>query len=213
MTGLDLATLIAFRLGGRTDLADAVLAEMRAAQLRLERMPSLPWFLLTSDLQVLGPTVTGQSYIALPVDFLMEEEDEDIYIYDSTADTGEQYISLQKATSDIAQDQFQGSDQPKYYSLIGEKLIFQPTPNAAYALRWRYYAADDTLTLETENLWTKYAPLLIGAHAGVALATAMGNSNALTLFNADLTIETSRIVKETVARQEANRSRTMGERP
>lgn len=205
--------LISQRLGKRSGLDAEILVELKVQQTKLERDVMLPWFLMKDDYVTSLSTAVGVDYVALPTDFLRESDDENLYIYDVSADNDARFTKLEKGTSGDSRPRYQGSGKPRFYSLVGTRVVFDPTPDAVYALRWKYFAAALPLTTDIENKWLLYAPLYLCGHVGAALAASMGNGDALQLFAADIASERTRLQNETTAREEAGRERTMGERP
>lgn len=215
MTRDEAVAEVAFRLGRRTELNDDILRNMVLQQQILEGSATLPWFLLTS-MESLA-TVSGTEEVAVPDDFLREPEEESaLWIYDASADDDEQWVEIPKAQYDEIKIAFSGSGQPERYALVGSYFRLRPIPDDVYALRMIYYAKGTVLSSQEDdltNVWLTNAPELLIAKTTAKLAGVLGNANALVDAKDSETKELARIHVENTARQEANRSRTMGEAP
>jgi len=200
--------LISSRLGQRSGLDNQIKTEMLLAQTELERSPWLPWFLLAEDTNL--TTVAEQRTVDVPSDFLMEYEDIPIYLTDTD---GEEYQLTKDDYDALASDTYiEDSGRPTHYDLVGAKWYFFPEPDAAYSLRVFYYAAAQTLDQEEdlENAWLAYAPDLLIAKTGLAMARFLRDNAAIQLFAADLQKAEQRILQLDTARKEAARAVFMG---
>jgi hypothetical protein len=209
MTRDEAVARIAFLLGNRSDLNDAIVRELKAAQTQLENGPLLPWFLLSEE--ATASIALGQERIAIPSDFLREPEEEGaLWLFrEGTAEPFE----LAKAQYDKARYVYTGSEQPKVYAAIGGYFYLFPVPDRAYTLKLIYFAADTSLSTNIENKWLKYAPDLLCGQAGGVLATVLEKASASALFAAMAAGARDAISRANTARLEANRVRRMGERP
>jgi hypothetical protein len=202
-------SLIATRLGNRTDLDSRIVAEMQYVQEMLENREYLPVFLL-SDITSLA-TVADQDYVSLPSDFLREYEEGNLWYYDSTVSAG---VSPWKEMSkrpvqDVKEGYSLTTDSPEVYALLSDKIIVGPVPNAAYTLKFYYYARDAVLSSNIENQWLKYAPDLMIALTGLQVATFIQDATMINTFGAMATDADTRFMNADQARRHANQDYRM----
>lgn len=214
MTGAEVLNLLMFRLGNRTeaDLRAACLLEMKMAQqVKLEQGPIKPWFIISEETEaVMTP---NERRLEVPDDFIMElEEESSLYIVD---ENGKQHELVKKTWDENVgwHGLDSTADLPENYSLVGMYFMIFPIPLQARTVRLRYYArqavvADDN----TETTWTRHAPDLILAEAGLSVAQKhiQIDADKITGFQGDVAAAWDRINRENVARAEANMSRRMG---
>lgn len=205
------ATLIYQRIGFRQDLLDNgyIVNEMQAAQTYAEQHSAyLPDFLLSEKASL---TMTAdEERVALPDDFLREDEGVPFRLFDSTGTTKlatlskEEYYDLEEEYAESA------PTQPKHYSLVGSYFRCFPIPDDAYILKFLYYKADTPLTTNIENKWLAKCPDWLIGETGMRVALFLQNSQLVAIFKAlrDNAMETYRIADE--ARKSANRRYQMG---
>lgn len=196
-------------LGFRSDKQSEIITEMQAAQIELERWPTLPWFLATEV--AFKDTVAGEERVRLPTNFLREVDNDALWYYDGTAtDEDLVWTPLIKDVTETLRGDLPGSGAPKAYYLDAEYFRIFPTPDAAYRLKMIYIKQDDTLATNIENKWLKYAPELLIGLAGQRLAAMMRDTVAAQHFQ--VMEERGRIAvnRDTHARRDANYRYVMG---
>lgn len=198
-------SLIAARLGNRTDLDTRIDAELDAAQEQLEQFGDFtPWFLLTETAQF--TTTAGEARLPVPTDMLQEWENGALF-YQGTP--------LEKYDFDALEAEFyEETGAPEAYALVDDYFILFPTPDAAYTVRLKYYAKDTAPSVVAtggENRWMKYAPFWLLGHAGSAVARYIRDNAAAELFAADAMLGQQSTYKRHIDREEVNVSRQMGD--
>lgn len=207
-----IVALIAQHCGNRDDLDTKIIAEMDYVQtIELEQSGnSLPWFIMTED--ATASTTANEPRLPVPTDFLIEIDDQMLEVYNS--DTG-RYQEIRKGTQDELAELYaeEATGLPKRYSLSGHYFRFFPTPDAAYTIRMRYMASQALPSSgNIENPWMKYASDLIMAKVGMRVAGLhLKDFDTATLFKAMETAAVARLLKLQTAREEANRTRSMGD--
>jgi hypothetical protein len=209
MTRDEAVARIAFLLGNRSDLDEAIRRELQVAQVQLELGPMLPWFLLSEEATAVLPL--GQERIAIPDDFLREPEEEGaLWLFVAGSEVP---VELAKSQYDRARSVYSGSGRPQVYAGVAGYFYLFPLADLEYTLKLIYYAADTPLATNVENKWLKYAPDLLCGQAGGVLAAALGNAGAAALFAAMAAGARENLSRQNTARQEANRLRVMGAKP
>ncbi len=205
-------SMLKFRLGSRTDadLDTLIPIEMDQAQFEFERSGQPPWFLLTEDENL--ETVVGERRLPVPEDFLLETEDDALWLI--SPETGEPQ-QLDKGELD-ASTAYWGLTEgtPTGYALVGKYFHLFPTPDAVYSIRLKYYAADakpTAMAAGDTNLWLTYASDLLLARTGRRMAMYLRDSELAQLFAADEQTAAARLLTEQTARDEANRNRSKGD--
>lgn len=212
MTRDEMIILLQERLGARADLNAAIILETVYTQsFLLEGTGAfIPWF-LESVMSTVGTTVAATETIALPTDFLGEIEDQHAWYYDA-ANTDNPYQELPKGAYDNLLQKYPITGIPKAYSIIGDYMAIHPVPDAAYIIKWRYYARATSLTTNVENSWLKHAADLVLAEVGYIMADKyLQNSNLATRFQTDIVTARQRLYVKHEARRHANRLYGMGE--
>jgi hypothetical protein len=196
------------RLGnrqGETALVTSAEAEILIVQRHLERLPELPWFLLTRT-SALTCTIS-QDYTDLPADFIRfpEEDESEIWLVDSEGTRTK--VEIWDYDQVLARYGSADEGLPKVAALVGTRLYWGPTPDAAYTCDFAYYAKEDELTTDTSNQWTTEAPDLVIARLGQVLARYARDTEAAALFQEDAQ---AGLTLTTLARRQAARPRRMG---
>lgn len=214
--------IIKSRLGNivGTELDPVIISNMQLVQATvLERGAELPWFLET-DSNVEGTNITttaNQEYSDVPSNFLRLNEyiEYPVLRVDSDEDSGYYAVTqmdISKAigryTTDSLLDQ---AGKPIKYDLYGEKFYWRYIPNDAYTIRLFYFKSDQTLDMDIENQWLKYAPDLVIAETCRQTAEDEQLQKLVDKFGMDADKARRRILTETVARREAGAMRTMGD--
>lgn len=172
-------TIVARRLGNRTDLNSAIIAEMQLAQSTFEHhWPSdtYPWFLLTESAST--STNTDDERVQLPSDFIQEVEEAALWIQQ---DDGS-YLEMCKYDLDTLRRAEPASGRPRKYAVLGQYIHFWPVPDSTYAIKMIYVAEDTVLDSNVENKWLKYAPELLIAATGLRMAAYVQNKIVMDLF-------------------------------
>lgn len=204
----EIINLVAGRLGNRSGLDSQITSELVLAQVKLEKAPTLPWFLLTES--TLLSTVKDVRTLATPAGFLREFEEISLRL---TSSNGEEHQLVKQEYENLAGDSFLASSgRPTHYDLVGGFWQFFPKPNAVYSLRSFYYAAATTLEggEDPENSWLEHAPDVMIGMAGMALALYLRDPEGVKLFAGDYALALQRMHNETTARREAAHLAQMG---
>lgn len=213
----DIISLVQRRLGFRKDLANVILSELQAAQIRLEAgvtVPTggifFPWFLQTEINSIY--TVVGEERILLPEDFICEIEGDALYVYDGNADPGCQWIPLRKDDLAFNRKAAPGTgDKPSVYTIDGTYFRILPVPSAVSRLKLLFMGRDAVLTdADSENKWLKWAPFLLMGEAGRETGYSSRDKDAMLYFENMAQKEVGRLWAMTEAREHANRSYVMG---
>lgn len=192
-----------------TNIDTWCLNEMNAAVRRLERGLVLPWFLEEDTTSLV--TVAGTETVALPSDFLREDEDAEIGpLFKKNSDG--KWKELRKEDYSVAVEKYPEAGEPKVYAIRGSNIYLRPIPTAVYELRLLYYAKDATIAAgSTETTWLIEAPDLIIALAGRALAGQyLRDDKAEQRFAQRAGEELDLLNRAITARQETGRRRQLG---
>lgn len=199
-------------LGMRSDLETEIIDALKDAQVELEQLPELPWFLITEVSSI--ATVSGESRVPIPADFIREvprDEDGGLFWFDSTAAVDEQWIELEKIGLNTLRNAYQSkSGPPEAYALDALYYRIGPTPDDAYTLKQVYYAKDDVLSTNIENKWLLHAAQLMIGRAGQKVAAPVRDPAAQAEFQRLEAQGMDLLLRENVARQEEGRTRQMG---
>lgn len=216
MTPNDLITILKLRLANSNDsnLDSGIISIANLVQERLEQGPELPWFLF-NDTNVLGTnlsTVASTETVALPSDFLREEEELEYVLFVYDADESDPWVPLPRESYNKAKAKYTESGQPKYYEILGSNLYLRPIPDAVYTLRLLYFGADDDIIAgQPANNWLTYASDWIMAETGLILTSDVVPMPSLAEhYREEAQRAQRRITYETIARREAGYMRAMG---
>lgn len=207
MTRDEAVTLLGWRLGNRTDMAERILREMDFVQTTvLEENEWLPWFLETEWANAL--TTAGESRVPVPADFLTEIEESHLYI--SQPDGTQK--RLVKKDYDTAKSLRPGSGMPEFYAISAGYFHFFPTPDAAYELGMRYMARDALMSAaNVETKWLKHSSDLVIAEVGALLAGKhVQNPTLAAGFKEDAQKAWNRLLTKHTALNELNMARALG---
>lgn len=216
MNVADCLTLLMGRLGNRSQatLRATCLLEMKLFQEVMEKRPELPWFMLNTVQTMV--TVANQRYLAVPSDFVREKDEQPLWLIDSS---GGKHKLVKKDYDELVShyddedDDDEASGVPEMYALDGEYFHFFPTPDAVYSIEWKYFAKQ-TVPADSsgsETGWFKWASDLMIAGAGFQVAGKhIKDPELAQIFAADLAVATKALDDAIVAREEANRERSMG---
>lgn len=184
-------------LGFRSNLDAHILAQLQQAQSTFERegVPIflsgniqtgtfLPWFLLTEIADIVVPI--GEERIKLPGDFLSEWEESALWIYDSSADEGEEWKAVPKDDVKTARRTAKATDStdaPLLYARSGDYFRLFPKPEEVTQFKMIYYAKDTELgATDIENDWLKYTPNLMMGEAGMHIASSTRDAQGVAIF-------------------------------
>lgn len=208
----DMITIAAFKLGNRTDQDANILTQMNLHKETVwERGATLPWFLFAADPDTPLVTVANTEIIAVPDDFLRFPE--------ADSDEGTSWIidengnrqKLHRLGYDELTRLFdrEATDMPKAYALRGDTLYLGPIPDAVYTLVFPYMKSEDAFANnDAENAWGKHAADVVIAETVFSIATGLQMVNPA--FAADVARANKRLTDECTAREEAGRTRKMG---
>lgn len=180
MTRTEAVSIMQMVLGFRTDLSSQLITSLKLAQIMLERGPTKPWFLLTEAATI--RTTIDEPRVALPSDFLMEEDN--VHLYYVPDDTTLPPVKLVKDEFDVLKENYKEAeaDKPQAYALIGNYFYLFPTPDDLYTIEMRYNAQDDLFDADIENGWLKYNPYVLIGKAGWLVARSINNDVAASTF-------------------------------
>lgn len=233
MTRDEAVKIILMRCGMRQNdktLQEAAVAEMTLVQqTRLERSAFKPWFLLSETSSAV--TFPSEERITLPKDFLQEFEEGALYIRDYDDDKEDQpgyvpppFRALPKDDYDYLLERFPAgygrtsSYSPQAYSITNNYINLHPAPQGTYMLRMKYYKKAEVFSApygegdELSNEWLTICPDWIIGETGAVLAGSYIKDDATAAKFAQQAAEARQAVYvEHVARDEANRQRSMGD--
>ena len=150
------------RLGNQNDttLRDDIIAEMVQAQdTVMEGDTWKPWFLLSEESS--NATTIGEERVPLPIDFIDLWDEVGLYRYDASLD--DPYVEMVRDDWGLIKECKNFSDTPTHWDLAGDYLLLRPLADAAYPLRFWYYAKDTSLAgtygdaNNIENDWLRWA--------------------------------------------------------
>lgn len=182
-------------LGFRKDLVDPIERSLRFAQNELESEATLPWFLKKVNTSL--STVIDTAEVIRPDDYIRLWHEDPISILVETST-----VRLVSGPQTALRSRYTGYSSPKGYSEIGETFLLYPIPTVVYPLTITYYAKDDELKTNIENLWLKYLPGLMIGRAGFLVASSIRDQNAQTLFGAMAAAGTEKLNQMSTAQDE-----------
>lgn len=206
MTKAELVQMLGWRLGDRDDLEARMDAELDFVQdYILEAKEWTPWFLLSEELSMTA--TTGSRALALPADFIAEEELSQLWLELPDGST----VELEKMDFDIAARKYVGTGQPVVYARKGLNYQLFPIPDLDYTLYHHYYQKDGRIKTASESKWLTYAGDVVAAEVGKVLAEKhIKDTNAAAGFAQDAQVAWKRLYDKHTALQEINQSRSMG---
>lgn len=206
MTRDEAVQILNWRLGNRK-MDEKIIAEMKYVQRTVleENSPWLPWF-LECELSS-ASTTAGERRLKLPDDFLLEIEEEDLWI---TVDGAES--PLEKTDYDTGRKAYTGMSTPEAYAIASNYLQFFPIPDTSYPISMRYFAKGADITAANEEVgWLKHAADLVIAEVGAIIAGKhLQNATLAMEFKADAQAARKALYDKHIAMAEVNRSRRMG---
>lgn len=205
MTRDEAVQIINWRLGNRK-MDEKILAEMKYVQRTVleENSPWLPWF-LECELSS-ASTTAGERRLKLPDDFLLEIEEEDLWITVDGEDS-----PLEKTDYDTGRKSYTGMSTPEAYAIASNYLQFFPIPDMSYPISMRYFAKGADITAANVEVgWLKHAADLVIAEVGAIISGKhLQNANLAMEFKADAQAARKALYDKHIAMAEVNRSRRM----
>lgn len=193
-------------LGFRTDLNDAILAELNDALVRLSLNATKPWFLIKENEPL--TLVAEQATVDLPADFIEELEEEGVYVFSSEGEAQE----LVKNDADVLYSLYaDASGLPEAYALVGNKLRLYPYPDEAYSATISYHCKDEALsTGGATNQYLTHVPELLIGMAGQVIAASVRDQAALKVFSSMEAQARTELYRQNESRKHSNASYQMG---
>lgn len=212
MTRDEAVSRIQVKLGFRTDKAADIVNYLQDEQIKLEKRPVLPHWLVSEVSDI--TTTINEERVHVPADFLREYEDPDggdqlWYFNPSAADT-DKWTVVVKSDMETLREAYPGSGPPKLYALTEDYFRIGPTPDDTYTLKMIYYKKDALLTTNIENAWLANMPDLLIGRAGMQMAEAFRDTQAWSYFNNMATGADDIVDRDEEARAHANRRYIMG---
>lgn len=171
-------------LGFRDDLEAEIIKELEQARIRNEDDPALgnPWFLKR---EVTLVTVAGTQTVAIDPEYIRLDEDSYIWLYDSTADPGEEYTTQLVVDSiGVLRGNYAGEGAPEAVAILDQELLVFPVPDDVYTLKFYAFFRDDPIVAGgTETQWLKYASDMMMGEAGARIASPLRDKWAWDSFN------------------------------
>lgn len=207
MTRDEAVAMMKIQLGFRTDQTDNLITALKAAQKKLERSATKPWFLLSERTTI--NTSDGESRLQLPTDFILEHEENGLtYIPD---DSSENPVLLTKESLDQLKGIYGNeTGAPEAYALDGQYFRIFPEPDDLYTIEMYYYQEDEVLDTNIENQWLKYIPFLLMGEAGMLISEGLRDKAATMTFDRWRKEGQIQLYRENEARKHTNTSPQIG---
>lgn len=211
MTRDEFVNFIKLRLGNNKDPsldADILAYADFVQQQELERASFQAWFLLKERAE--APTAVGDNRIALPSDFIAEWEQGSLW----RLEDGDP-IQLIKDDFYAIKGRYTEKGKPVAYDIANDYFLLTPTPDRAYTLRMYYYGSEplpSTLGANEDNEWLRNAAdWLMGVVGETIAGDYLQNDRMAQRFGVHGKKGRDRVYRETVARTEENKPRSMGD--
>ena len=190
--------------------------EFQTQQEELEHseLGTMPWFLENEYTNATFKTSSSSPLIAVPTGFLRELDEVRCALFYQDTTQSDQWVPIPKADYDELKTAFGSTvaGKPQGYCLLGVRYRVFPESDAEYNLKALIYMADTPLTTNVENNWLKYAAkVLVGKVGRVTATQLIRDVGAAAFFDEMYTQGLAGLLRDNVARQEAGRSREMGE--
>lgn len=227
MTFDEIKSVLASRLGSRTDLDAEIATELKLAQRNMEHNwpdSTMPWFLL-SDMSISYYAVQTQP---LPDGYIRDYDEgmaqsRFVTEYDDGSNSDRtSWTPAEKMYGEVSQlfdmrDTTFDCEVKLIYSIFGGNVVIYPTLSEEASFdpsgAWRKYTelyvpcyleqpVEDTGI--TSNAWTDYAPELLIAAAGRQLARYLHDGEIAALFEQDYQMEYQKLLVANQERQNAN---------
>lgn len=197
-------------LAFKTNLDAEIVQAMVEQQQDLERNSELPSFLRKK--YTAFATAVGIQTVSAPADFI-REWDNDVISITATDGTTSWIQELRKDDDNTLRLRWpvtDGTNLPMGYSRLDKTFYFYPTPDKIYTLEGSYYAKDQVLATNIENAWLRELPFLLIARAGLMLAAALRDKDALGLFAEMNSDQTAKLHVTTTADDQAGAKPVIG---
>lgn len=206
MNKTSLFSLATLRLGNRTDLASILAAELPFVQeMVLEAAEWKPWFLGRINIDM--SLTAGAATLNLPNDFLVEHEDDFMWMETGTAGIYAEVPKVLYRQGAVGAE----AGTPQGYAISGGIIYIFPPPDTSSSLKLHYYARDTSLASAETNNWLTYAGDVVMAELCLVVAEKHLRDTALAdRLRVDAQGAWSRLYKTHVAQQEANLNRIIG---
>jgi len=205
MTLDEMKTLLAGRLGQRTDIDQMIYNEIREAQRTLEKTPPYPWFLAYAQRIEYDKGITPlvPDFIETFDDWLLLRKRTDETVYWATP------VKVYGGQMEHIIDPRPG--RPRNFHIYGDNIVLYPNPDVSYTFELYYYRKIDPLVSpSSENLWSIQANDLLISEAGWHVARNIRDNEAATLFGQDRAEARRRVAQETTSRLESRRRAVIG---
>lgn len=194
-------------LGFRTDLSDRIVTQIGIANTRLQLSATKPWWTIVMGSPL---TITAENAeVAVPADFLEEYEEGGLQVY---SEDDEKWYELDK--NDL--DELKGiygleTGLPEGYALVGSTIQLYPIPDQVYDLKLDYYKKDDELSSgSSTNGYLTYVPEMIIGMAGLRIAQAIRDKEAITTFREMVAEARTELYRQNEQRKHSNANYQMG---
>jgi hypothetical protein len=133
------------------------------------------------------------------------------YIPDDATDQSE-YIELEKDDFDTLVRNFKDtiSGPPEAFTLVGDYFRLFPLPDDDYLIQIMNYQRDDVLDSDIENKWLKHAPDALIGSAGLLVAQAIRDKDAIGFFSQMQMRGMKQLYGQNELREHSNRTYQMG---
>lgn len=203
MTLGEIVSLIQMKLGNRTQLESQVKQELQFRQKVLEREVTLPWFLRSMVAVNVTAGYGPKVGLSAPAGYLrMASAEECLWCWEE----GTTYSPIQKDDFGylMQQEALQGTGKPEAYALVGHKLFFFPLLDTTYSVLFDAFWEDNVISADAgTNNWMTYAPDLLVACVGKAMAGALRAPELVLQFANEEREARRRLAMENVAREQA----------
>lgn len=188
-------------------LRDEIIDALKEAQRELEKSATLPWFLLSET----GTATTGalEERLPHPPGFLREFEPGSLWRYDAAA-VGDPWIELGKGDYDTLVAKYPIPGVPVAYASVGGYFMLKPTPDAQYIIKVKVYLRDAVLDVNIENKWLGNMDWLLVGRAGMKVARAQRNADALAGFKEMVEVGQAALLIDEIERETVNRKMVIG---
>jgi hypothetical protein len=226
---------IANKVGFRTDINSLIIAALQDAQEEIERLDSLPWFLLSENTPfVITPDVPATATpkeFPLPTGFIREVDWRDGNLRYQQFQPGPT-IFLEKMDLLKAENYFFGRrlirwnvnieiietedtqftpGTPFVYVLRENTVRIYPGPDKIYNLLWDFYIHDPRVDgANLTNNWLNFAPWLLIGKAGLLVASDLRDNEAVGYFQGIEQRAQTSLLAQMIERERAGRSFAMG---
>lgn len=200
MTLTEMVAALRFRLGNKTGIDADITREINFAQERLEEDPTIAyWFLLRFSTLLL---LADAKEVTLPPTFLREYDGIRPAIFKD-----DEFQPLDRMTVEDARKEFGTSTgQPLAYAFADSFIKLYPTPDVDYTLDFPFMSSLEKLVDPSvpTNEWTDNATQMLMNKAGIALAQALRDKDALANFTNDFNVAFAEMMSRVVEREESN---------